>query len=113
MGGEETRHEFVRGPFLEVLRRSHLCEVAVLHQSDPVTEVECLGEIMCHDALTREESCGAHFREEYQEQGEAKRDDDNFSHVAAWAYQGDGKTPERLTEKLEFECVKQTVRNYK
>jgi succinate dehydrogenase / fumarate reductase flavoprotein subunit len=71
------------------------------------------GEIMCHDALTREESCGAHFREEYQEQGEAKRDDDNFSHVAAWAYQGDGKTPERLTEKLEFECVKQTVRNYK
>jgi len=71
------------------------------------------GEIMCHDALTREESCGAHFRDEYQDEGEARRDDERFSHVAAWAYQGDAAGPERLTEKLEFDCVKQTVRNYK
>ena len=71
------------------------------------------GEIMCQDALTREESCGAHFREEYQQDGEAKRDDERFSHVAAWAFRGERQMPERLTEKLEFECVEQTVRNYK
>jgi succinate dehydrogenase / fumarate reductase flavoprotein subunit len=57
-----------------------------------------LGELMCRDALTREESCGGHFREEYQVNGEAKRDDEKFCHVAAWEYQGDNKVPTRHTE---------------
>ena len=54
-----------------------------------------LGELMCLDALEREESCGGHFREEYQtEDGEALRDDEHFCHVAAWEYAGDGTKPD-------------------
>lgn len=73
-----------------------------------------LGELMCRDALAREESCGGHFREEYQsEEGEAKRDDEHFAHVAAWEYKGDGQEPVRHTEKLEYESVKFATRSYK
>ncbi len=65
-----------------------------------------LGELMCRDALTREESCGGHFREEYQTaDGEALRDDEKFCHAAVWEYQGDGKTPVRHVEPLSFENV--------
>ena len=73
-----------------------------------------LGELMCRDALTREESCGCHFREEYQyPDGECKRDDEKYAHVAAWEYQGEGKTPLRNTEQLSYEFVKMSVRSYK
>ena len=73
-----------------------------------------LGELMVRDALTREESCGCHFREEYQHpDGECKRDDATFAHVAAWEYAGEGKTPVRNTEPLNYEAVKMRVRNYK
>jgi succinate dehydrogenase / fumarate reductase flavoprotein subunit len=73
-----------------------------------------IGELMCRDALTREESCGAHFREEYQtEEGEALRDDENYAHVAAWEYQGETKTPTRHTEPLDFEYVALATRSYK
>ncbi|HRE82592.1 MAG TPA: fumarate reductase/succinate dehydrogenase flavoprotein subunit [Opitutaceae bacterium] len=73
-----------------------------------------LGELMCLDALTREESCGGHFREEYQyPDGECKRDDEKFAHVAAWEFQGLGQTPLRNTEPLNYEFVKMSVRNYK
>ncbi len=73
-----------------------------------------LGELMCRDALAREESCGCHFREEHQyPDGECKRDDDNFAHVAAWEYAGDGAAPVRNTEPLAYETVKMSVRNYK
>jgi succinate dehydrogenase / fumarate reductase flavoprotein subunit len=73
-----------------------------------------LGELMCRDALTREESCGCHFREEHQyPDGECKRDDVNFAHVAAWEYAGEGKTPVRNVEPLVYEAVKMSVRNYK
>lgn len=73
-----------------------------------------LGELMARDALQREESCGGHFREEYQtEENEARRDDDKFCHVAAWEYVGDGKTPIRNQEELKFENVKLTQRSYK
>ncbi|AYA36960.1 fumarate reductase/succinate dehydrogenase flavoprotein subunit [Hymenobacter oligotrophus] len=73
-----------------------------------------LGELMVDDALNRDESCGGHFREEYQTpEGEALRDDDNFAYVAAWEYQGDN-TPEALhKEDLSFENVKLTQRSYK
>lgn len=72
-----------------------------------------LGELMCKDALNRAESCGGHFREESQtEDGEAKRDDDNFSYVSAWEYKGDSNW-ELTKETLEFEIVKPTQRSYK
>jgi len=71
-------------------------------------------ELMCHDALEREESCGCHFREEYQTpEGEAKRDDARFSHVAAWEYSGVGKAPVLHREPLEFEAVHLAQRSYK
>jgi succinate dehydrogenase / fumarate reductase flavoprotein subunit len=73
-----------------------------------------LGELMAIDALHREESCGAHFREEYQtSDGEALRNDEKFCYVAAWAYAGDHGQPELYKEPLEFEFVKPTVRSYK
>ena len=73
-----------------------------------------LGELMIDDALHREESCGGHFREEYQtEEGEAKRDDENFSYVAAWEYSGEGKPATLHKEDLKFENVKLTQRSYK
>ncbi|MDD3179931.1 MAG: fumarate reductase/succinate dehydrogenase flavoprotein subunit [Opitutaceae bacterium] len=73
-----------------------------------------LGELLCLDALTREESCGSHFREEYQyPNGECKRDDEKFAHAAAWEYQGEGKPPLRNIEPLNYESVKMSVRNYK
>ena len=73
-----------------------------------------LAQSMCLDALTREESCGGHFRAEHQyEDGEAKRDDENFAHVAAWEWSGDAAAPKRNVEPLEFEAVHLAVRSYK
>ena len=73
-----------------------------------------LGELLVLDALNRRESCGAHFREEWQtEEGEALRDDENFCHVAAWEYKGDGNAPIRHTEQLSFESLHLATRNYK
>ena len=73
-----------------------------------------LGELMIDDALHRRESCGGHFREESQtEEGEAKRDDENYAYVAAWEYKGEGKPAELNKEPLEFENVKLTQRSYK
>jgi succinate dehydrogenase / fumarate reductase flavoprotein subunit len=72
------------------------------------------GELMCRDALGREESCGGHFREEHQTaDGEARRDDDNFSFVAAWEYQGADREPLLHREPLHFENVKLATRSYK
>lgn len=73
-----------------------------------------LGELMIEDALQRNESCGGHFREEYQtEEGEARRDDENFSYVAAWEYGGYNNQPVLHKEDLKFENVKLTQRSYK
>ena len=69
-------------------------------------------ELLCHDALHREESCGAHFREEYQtDDGEPQRDDSRFSHVAAWEYR-EGASPVVHKEPLVFEFVQPTRRSY-
>jgi succinate dehydrogenase / fumarate reductase flavoprotein subunit len=85
-----------------------------LERAGRVSDFMELGELMCRDALTREESCGGHFREEYQyPDGECKRDDEKFAHVAAWEFQGDGKTPLRNIEPLNYESVKMSVRSYK
>ncbi len=73
-----------------------------------------LGELMCRDALMREESCGGHFREEHQtEDGEALRDDRNFAHVTAWEWTGDPSTPTEHREALVFDDVELTTRSYK
>lgn len=85
-----------------------------LEKAGRVADFLELGELMALDALMRPESCGGHFREESQtEEGEAKRDDENFCHVAAWEYQGDGTEPLRHIEELKFENVKLTQRSYK
>ncbi|MFM8772113.1 MAG: fumarate reductase/succinate dehydrogenase flavoprotein subunit [Candidatus Kapaibacterium sp.] len=71
-------------------------------------------ELMCYDALQRNESCGGHFREEYQtEDGEAKRNDDDYCYVAAWEHTGVGKTPTLHKEPLTFENVQLATRSYK
>lgn len=85
-----------------------------LEKAGRVADFLELGELMALDALERSESCGGHFREESQtEEGEAKRDDEKFAHVAAWEYQGDGAKPLRHIEELKFEYVKLTQRSYK
>jgi succinate dehydrogenase / fumarate reductase flavoprotein subunit len=70
-------------------------------------------ELMVTDALHREESCGGHFREEYQEEGEAKRNDEKFAYAAAWEYAGEGKPPILNKEPLVFENVHLSTRSYK
>jgi len=73
-----------------------------------------LGEVMCRDALARDESCGCHFREEHvTADGEAKRDDERFAHVAVWEWRGEGQTPVRHQEPLTFENVHLATRSYK
>ena len=74
-----------------------------------------MGELIAYDALNRHESCGGHFREEHQtEEGEAKRDDENFFYVACWKYNGDDETaPTLIKEPLHYEAIKVQTRNYK
>ena len=74
-----------------------------------------MGELIAYDALNRNESCGGHFREEYQtEEGEAKRDDENYFYVSCWNYAGDDeKAPTLIKEPLEYEAIKVQTRNYK
>jgi succinate dehydrogenase / fumarate reductase flavoprotein subunit len=85
-----------------------------LEKAGRVADFLELGELLCLDALEREESCGGHFREEYQTpDGEALRNDEKFCHVAAWEYAGEGKTPIRNVEPLVFENVHLTQRSYK
>jgi succinate dehydrogenase / fumarate reductase flavoprotein subunit len=71
------------------------------------------GELMCRDALVREESCGGHFRVEHQDAGEARRDDAAFAHVAAWEWKGEGAEPVRHAEPLAYEEVQFSTRSYK
>ncbi len=72
------------------------------------------GELLALDALDREESCGGHFREEYQEaDGEAKRNDEQFSYAAAWEFTGVGEEPILHKDQLTFENVKPSKRSYK
>jgi succinate dehydrogenase / fumarate reductase flavoprotein subunit len=84
-----------------------------LDKANRVADFIELGELMCKDALNRNESCGGHFREEYQtEEGEALRDDANYMFVSAWEYKGDHHW-ELQKETLNYEVIKPTQRNYK
>lgn len=85
-----------------------------LEKAGRVADYFEIGELMCYDALTREESCGAHFREEYQTaDGEALRNDAEFQFISAWAWKGEGEEPELIKEPLTFEEIQPTVRSYK
>ncbi len=85
-----------------------------LEKAGRVADFFELSELMCLDALERNESCGGHFREEYQTpDGEALRNDDVYSYVAAWGFRGVGNTPELVKEPLEFEYVHPAQRSYK
>ncbi len=85
-----------------------------LEKAGRVADFLELAELMCRDALHREESCGGHFREEYQtEEGEARRRDQEFTYVAAWEFRGAGEEPVLHEEDLEFEYVKPSQRSYK
>jgi succinate dehydrogenase / fumarate reductase flavoprotein subunit len=85
-----------------------------LERAGRVADFLELAEVMCLDALVREESCGGHFREEHQTpEGEAKRDDENFTHVTVWEYTGPDSAPREHREPLEFEYVPPTQRSYK
>jgi succinate dehydrogenase / fumarate reductase flavoprotein subunit len=85
-----------------------------LERAGRVADFMEFGELLAKDALAREESCGGHFREEYQyPNGEARRDDERFSHVAAWEYAGPDEDPVRHVEPLTWEVVHPTVRSYK
>ncbi|HYU41200.1 MAG TPA: fumarate reductase/succinate dehydrogenase flavoprotein subunit [Vicinamibacteria bacterium] len=85
-----------------------------LEKAGRVADFLELAELMCRDALERNESCGGHFRVEYQTpEGEARRDDERFAHVAAWEYAGDGQAPRRHQEPLQFEYVHPSQRSYK
>ncbi|MGJ3244283.1 MAG: fumarate reductase/succinate dehydrogenase flavoprotein subunit [Opitutales bacterium] len=85
-----------------------------LERAGRVADYLEFGELLCRDALDRDESCGGHFREEHQtEDGEAVRDDERFCNVSVWEYKGDNQQPVKHVEDLEFEEVKLTVRSYK
>ena len=84
-----------------------------LDKANRVADFIELGELMCRDALDRKESCGGHFREEMQtEEGEAKRDDANFSYVSAWEFKGESEW-QLHKEELVFEVAKPSQRSYK
>ena len=85
-----------------------------LEKAGRVADFLEFGELMCRDALSRNESCGGHFREEYQTpEGEAVRDDEQYCHSAVWEYTGDDAVPIRNEEQLEFEYVELAMRSYK
>ena len=84
-----------------------------LEKAGRVADFLDFAELMVTDALHREESCGGHFREEYQEEGEAKRNDEQFAYAAAWEYAGEGKAPILNKEPLVFDNVHLSTRSYK
>ncbi len=84
-----------------------------LERAGRVADFMEFGELLARDALEREESCGGHFREEYQDNGEAKRNDERYTHAAVWQYQGFGHIPKRNEEQLVWQEVHPTQRSYK
>ena len=85
-----------------------------LEKAGRVADFFELGELMCRDALAREESAGGHFREEYQTpEGEAQRDDENFCYTSAWQWKSDAEPQGLVKEPLTFDYVKPTQRSYK
>ncbi|MCC6333797.1 MAG: fumarate reductase/succinate dehydrogenase flavoprotein subunit [Myxococcales bacterium] len=84
-----------------------------LEKAGRVADFFEFAEVLVLDALDRDESCGGHFREEHEDQGEAKRDDEKFQHVSVWEWKGEGQAPVRHKEPLVFESFKPSIRSYK
>ena len=84
-----------------------------LERAHRVADFLELGELMCMDALSRAESCGCHFSEEFQEAGECKRNDADFAHAAVWEFRGEGAKSERHIEPFNYEFTKLATRSYK
>ena len=105
----ELRAEFYKNVFVPGTNEEYNPE---LEKALRVADFIELGELMCIDALNRDESCGGHFREEYQEHGEALRQDDKFAYAAAWEFSGDPSEPVLNKEELVFENIKLTTRSY-
>ena len=108
----ELRKEFYQNLFVPGTQEGVNVE---LEKALRLEDFLLMGQLIANDALHREESCGGHFREEHQtEEGEAKRDDENFFYVGCWEYQGDDdKKPELSKEPLSYEIIKVQTRNYK
>ncbi len=108
---KKLRKEFDENLFVPQVDGLNIELDKAIHLRDFIT----MGELVAYDALHREESCGGHFREEHQtDEGEAKRDDNNFFYVGCWEYQGNDTTAPTLTkEPLEYEIIKVQTRNYK
>ena len=108
---QEIRKEFWSDVFIPGKKDDFNVELAKALRLADFIEI---GELMARDALVREESCGGHFREEYQTpEGEALRQDDKFSFVSCWQYEGEGKEPKMYKEPLDYEFVVRQTRNYK
>ena len=109
---QEIRKEFETELFIPGAKEGMNIELDKAFRLD---DFITMGQLIAYDALNREESCGGHFREEHQtEEGEAKRDDENFFYVACWEYQGsDDKAPVLYKEPLVYEAIKVQTRNYK
>lgn len=107
----ELRNEYYKDVFVPGTNEEYNPE---LEKALRVADFMELGELMCFDALNRNESCGGHFRDEYQEDGgEAKRDDENYAYVAAWEFTGNPSNPTLHKEELKFDNVKLVTRSYK
>ena len=109
---KELRHEFETNLFVPGTQEGMNIE---LDKAFRLRDFITMGELIAHDALNRNESCGGHFREEHQTaEGEARRDDKNYFYVACWKYNGDDETaPSLIKEPLEYEAIKVQTRNYK
>ena len=109
---KELRKEFETNLFIPGTQEGMNVE---LDKAFRLRDFITMGELIAYDALNRHESCGGHFREEHQtEEGEAKRDDENFFYVACWKYNGDDETaPTLIKEPLHYEAIKVQTRNYK
>ena len=109
-----SHHELLEPPKRKEKKEKRELINVELEKANRVADFIELGELMARDALTRHESCGGHFREEMQTaDGEAKRDDDKFCHVAAWEWTGEDGEPIRNIEELSFENVHLATRSYK
>ena len=107
---KDIRKEFETNLFIPKLEGVNVELDKAIRLNDFIT----MGQLIAYDALNRNESCGGHFREEYQtEDGEAKRDDVNCFYVSCWEYQGEGKAPVKYTEPLKYEAIEVKTRNYK
>ena len=109
---QELRQEFENNLFIPGTQEGMNIE---LDKAFRLRDFITMGELIAYDALNRHESCGGHFREEHQtEEGEAKRDDENFFYVACWKYNGNDETaPTLIKEPLHYEAIKVQTRNYK